>query len=92
VIGNRPSGITPADHSLVQAGLDATRAIGRRPALATASTDANIPISLGIPAIALGAGGRAGETHRVSEWYENTDGPVGIFRALLVLAAAAGIQ
>ena len=91
VVGDRPSGMTPADHPLVQASLDATRAIGRRPALATASTDANIPISLGIPAIALGAGGRAGETHSLTEWYENNDGPLGIFRALLVLAAAAGI-
>lgn len=92
LIGDRPFGVTAADHPLVQAGLDATRAIGRRPALATASTDANIPISLGIPAIALGAGGRAGETHSTTEWFENADGPAGIFRALLVLAAAAGIQ
>ncbi|MSR07135.1 MAG: M20/M25/M40 family metallo-hydrolase [Gemmatimonadetes bacterium] len=92
VIGDRPSGVTPADHPLVQAGLDATRAVGRRPALATASTDANIPISLGIPAIALGAGGKAGDTHSATEWFENADGPAGIFRALLVLAAAAGLN
>ena len=91
VIGDRPAGVTPANHPLVQAGLDATRAVGKRLALATASTDANIPISLGIPAIALGAGGRAGETHSATEWFENTDGPAGIFRALLVLAAASGL-
>ncbi len=92
VIGERPCGVTPAGHTLVRAALDATRAVGRRPVLATASTDANIPIALGIPAVALGAGGRAGETHREAEWFENTDGPLGIFRALLVLAAASGLR
>ena len=91
VIGDRPSGSTPAGHPLVQAGLEATRAIGRQPALATASTDANLPIALGIPAIALGAGGKSGEPHRTTEWFENVDGSLGIFRALLVLAAAAGL-
>ncbi|MBI4501469.1 MAG: M20/M25/M40 family metallo-hydrolase [Gemmatimonadetes bacterium] len=90
VIGDRPSGGTPADHPLVIAGIEATRAIGRQPGLATASTDANIPISLGIPAIALGAGGKAGEPHRTTEWFENADGALGLYRALLVLAAAAG--
>jgi acetylornithine deacetylase/succinyl-diaminopimelate desuccinylase-like protein len=92
VIGDRPSGRTPEADPLVVAGMEATRAIGREPALSTASTDANIPISLGIPAIALGAGGKAGEPHRTTEWFENTDGPAGLFRALLVLTAAAGLQ
>ena len=89
VIGDRPSGRTSPDHPLVVAALEATRAIGREPGLATASTDANIPISLGIPAVALGAGGKAGEPHRTTEWFENADGPLGLFRALLVLASAA---
>jgi acetylornithine deacetylase/succinyl-diaminopimelate desuccinylase-like protein len=92
LLGDRPSGVTPADHELVRAALAATRAIGRRPVLATASTDANIPIALGIPAIALGGGGRAGEPHRLTEWYENTDGPLGIYRVLLILAAVAGLR
>jgi acetylornithine deacetylase/succinyl-diaminopimelate desuccinylase-like protein len=60
VISDRPPGTTPEADPLVQAALEATRAVGREPELAAASTDANIPISLGIPAIALGAGGRAG--------------------------------
>jgi acetylornithine deacetylase/succinyl-diaminopimelate desuccinylase-like protein len=92
LIGDRPSGRTGHDAPLVLAGIEATRAIGREPALATASTDANIPISMGIPAIALGAGGKAGEPHRTTEWFENADGPLGLFRALLVLGAAAGVE
>jgi acetylornithine deacetylase/succinyl-diaminopimelate desuccinylase-like protein len=92
LIGDRPSGKTAQDEPLVQAGIEATRAIGREPALATASTDANIPISMGIPAIAMGAGGKAGEPHRTTEWFENAEGSLGLFRALLVLGAAAGME
>jgi acetylornithine deacetylase/succinyl-diaminopimelate desuccinylase-like protein len=57
-IGARPCGETPADHALVQAAIEATRLVGRQPDLALASTDANVAISHGIPAIAIGAGGR----------------------------------
>jgi hypothetical protein len=63
--------------------------VGRDPELATASTDANVPISLGIPAIAIGAGGRGGDVHTASEWFDNVDGPRGVARALTILAAAA---
>ena len=59
---------------LVGAAIEATRLIGRDPELATASTDANVPISLGIPAIAIGAGGRGGDAHTAAEWFENTAG------------------
>ncbi|HEV7990496.1 MAG TPA: M20/M25/M40 family metallo-hydrolase [Gemmatimonadaceae bacterium] len=88
-IGDRPCGEMPATHPLVTAAADATRAIGRSPELATASTDANVPISLGIPAIAIGAGGRGGGVHTAGEWYDNTDGTLGVARALTVVVAAA---
>jgi len=91
-LGRRPSGLTPRAHPLVQAALEANRALGLAHELAASSTDANLPMSLGIPAIALGAGGNAGDTHRTSEWYENTQGPLGIVRALLVTAAVAGVS
>lgn len=91
-LGRRPSGLTPRAHPLVQAALEANRALGLAHELAASSTDANLPMSLGIPAIALGAGGSAGDTHRTSEWYENTQGPLGIVRALLVTAAVAGVN
>jgi tripeptide aminopeptidase len=89
-IGERPAGLTPRTHPLVQAAVAATRAVGQEHHLACASTDANIPISLGVPAVALGAGGRAGDAHLPSEWYENEKGALGIVRALLVTAAMAG--
>jgi tripeptide aminopeptidase len=92
VIGDRPPGATPESDPLVSAAVLATRAVGGDPELAVASTDANVPIALGIPGIALGAGGQAGDTHLPTEWYDNTGGPEGLLRALLVLAAAAGLR
>jgi acetylornithine deacetylase/succinyl-diaminopimelate desuccinylase-like protein len=88
-VGDRPSGLTPRSHPLVQAAVAATRAVGHDHQLACASTDANVPISLGVPAVALGAGGRSGDAHLPTEWYENDKGALGIVRALLVTAAMA---
>ena len=89
VIGDRPSGELASDHPLVVSALEATQLIDREPELAAASTDANVPIALGVPAIAIGAGGRGGDAHTPGEWYDNTDGPLGIARALTILATAA---
>jgi acetylornithine deacetylase/succinyl-diaminopimelate desuccinylase-like protein len=91
-VGDRPCGVLPRSHPLVQAAVAANRALGRRADLTCASTDANVPIALGVPAIALGAGGRAGDAHLPTEWYDNTDGPLGLVRALLVATAAAGVE
>ncbi|MGE5802382.1 MAG: M20/M25/M40 family metallo-hydrolase [Gemmatimonadota bacterium] len=88
-VGDRPSGLTPRSHPLVQTAVAATRAVGHEHQLACASTDANVPISLGVPAVALGAGGRSGDAHLPTEWYENDKGALGIVRALLVTAAMA---
>jgi tripeptide aminopeptidase len=87
-LGSRPSGVTPESHPLVQAALAATRALGGDPALAAASTDANVPMAHGVPAIALGAGGRGGDAHLLSEWYENVAAPDGVVRAMLVALAS----
>jgi acetylornithine deacetylase/succinyl-diaminopimelate desuccinylase-like protein len=92
LLGDRPSGVTPRAHPLVQAAIAATRALGRDAELASASTDANVPIALGIPAIALGAGGKAGDAHLATEWFENVEGALGIVRALLVTAAMAEVR
>ena len=91
LVGDRRCGITPRTHPLVQAAIAANRALGRDAELASASTDANAPIALGIPAIALGAGGKAGDAHLTTEWYENVEGALGIVRALLVTAAMAEV-
>ena len=91
LIGDRPCGELSAEHALVATARAATHAIGRVPELVAASTDANVPISLGIPAIAIGGGGRGGGVHTPGEWYDNTDGALGIARALTILVAAAGL-
>jgi acetylornithine deacetylase/succinyl-diaminopimelate desuccinylase-like protein len=89
VIGDRPSGELSADHPLVVSAIEATQLIDREPELAAASTDANVPIAMGIPAIAIGAGGRGGDAHTPGVWYDNVDGPLGIARAMTILATAA---
>lgn len=89
-IGERPAGALSASHALVRAAEEATRAFGEEPEQAVSSTDANVPLALGIPAIAIGAGGLSGDTHTESEWFEDTDGAAGALRLLDVLAAAAG--
>ena len=86
-IGRRPAGITPPDTQLVRAAVAATRTVAGSAELAASSTDANLPMSLGIPAITLGAGGEAGEAHTPREWYRNDKGPEGVLRALLTLLA-----
>ncbi len=88
-IGDRPGGETDADHPLVQAARAITQLSGGEPELAIASTDANVPIGLGIPAIAIGAGGQGGDAHSANEWFENVDGTRGVARALAIVLAAA---
>ena len=58
--------------------------------LERSSTNSNIPIALGIPAITLGRGGVGGSGHAPGEWWINEDGHLAIQRALLVLVAEAG--
>src|SRR6185312_10696142 len=88
-IGARPCGETPAEHALVRSAIEATRLVGRDPDLALASTDANVPIAAGIPAIAIGAGGRGGDAHTHAEWFDNLHGTTGVARALTILMAVA---
>ncbi len=89
VMGDRPSGETSVNSHLVRVARAATRAIGSAPELVASSTDANIPIALGIPAITIGAGGESGGTHTLEEWYSNVGGAEGIERALLIVVGTA---
>ncbi len=84
-LGRRPSGATDPGTPLVKAAAEATRALGVDPQLTSSSTDANVPMALGIPAITLGAGGSGGGFHTPEEWYRNENGPEGILRAILTL-------
>jgi acetylornithine deacetylase/succinyl-diaminopimelate desuccinylase-like protein len=85
VIGERPTGETPSDSPLVELAFEATSMLGFEPRLDQSSTDANLPISLGIPAITLGAGGTSGYSHTLDEWYDPRDRDKGLKRALLVV-------
>jgi acetylornithine deacetylase/succinyl-diaminopimelate desuccinylase-like protein len=87
-LGRRPAGSTSERHPLVQAAISATTALGERPELGISSTDANLPMSMGVPAITLGVGGEAGQAHTTGEWYRNTRGPDGLLRALLAILLA----
>lgn len=92
LIGERPTGETPSDSPLVELALEATRIIGVEPRLDQSSTDSNLPISLGIPAITLGAGGTSGCSHTLDEWYDPRDRDKGLRRGLLVVLGMAGIK
>lgn len=92
LIGERPSGETPADADLVSLAWEATEALGAKPRFDQSSTDSNLPISLGIPAITLGAGGTSGNSHTLEEWYDPRDRDAGLKRALLVILGMVGLR
>ena len=91
-VGNRPSGETPVNAPLVQAAIDCSRILGIEPRLDCSSTDSNIPISMGIPAITIGAGGMSNNCHTLGEWYEPTGRELGLKRLLLLTVTLAGLM
>jgi tripeptide aminopeptidase len=92
VIGIRPAGRLANDSPLLAALESADRYLGNRSRLESSSTDANLPLSLGIPAIAIGAGGQGGGSHSLDEWYDPAGRELGLKRALLTTLAIAGVQ
>jgi acetylornithine deacetylase/succinyl-diaminopimelate desuccinylase-like protein len=68
LIGERPCGATALDAPIVQAAAAAVRAFDGTPSFPFSSTDANIPMSLGIPAVTIGRGGPGGRQHSPDEW------------------------
>ncbi len=91
VLGVRPAGELPADSPLLAAVQDADRFLGHRSRLDQSSTDANVPLSMGIHAIAIGAGGSGGGAHSLNEWYEPTGRELGLKRLLLTTVAVADL-
>ena len=85
LIGERPTGETPPGSPLVELAMEATKLLGVEPRLDQSSTDSNLPISLGIPAITLGAGGTSGSSHSLDEWYDPRGRDLGLKRGLLVI-------
>lgn len=92
LVGDRPSGETDANTPFVQRAIAVTRSLGVEPELDRSSTDSNIPIARGVPAVTIGRGGAEGETHSPGEWWINRNGTRGIHRALLLLLAEAGMS
>ena len=89
LVGNRPAGQTKSDVPIVQAAVSVTRALGFTVSLDEGSTDANYPMSLGIPAITIDGGGRGTDAHALSESFDSTDSWKGTQRALLIAIALA---
>src|SRR5436309_16099467 len=92
LIGESPSVKTPGESELVEAALAIARRLGLEPELDIGSTDANIPMSLGVPAIAIGAGGASGEVHTPREWFDPTHRELGLQRLLALIAVLAGMD
>ncbi len=89
-IGDRPSGELPLDTPLVQRAIVVTKLFGHEPSLTRGSTNSNIPIAMGIPAVTIGRGGEGGGAHSLNEWWLNKNGAEAIKLALLLTVAEAG--
>jgi acetylornithine deacetylase/succinyl-diaminopimelate desuccinylase-like protein len=88
-LGSRPGGKLPDHSPLLHAVQTVDSYLNIRSRVDCASTDANVPLSLGLPAISLGAGGQGGGAHTQQEWYQPDSREVGLRRILLTLAALA---
>ncbi|HET9401087.1 MAG TPA: hypothetical protein VFO34_09055, partial [Candidatus Acidoferrales bacterium] len=91
-LGVRPGGELAPNSPLLVAVQEADKYLGNRSNIERSSTDANIPLSLGIPAISLGGGGRAGGAHTLGEWYDPSGREMGLQRLLLTTLAIAGVE
>lgn len=90
-IGARPSGKLADDSLLLETIRDVDNLLRNRSRLERSSTDANFPLSLGIPAVSLGGGGVGGGAHTLSEWYDPTGRALGLKRLYLTTLALAGM-
>jgi acetylornithine deacetylase/succinyl-diaminopimelate desuccinylase-like protein len=88
-IGDRPAGALPENSPLLENLRAVDRHLGIRTEPRTASTDANIPLALGVPALSMGAGGEGGGIHTRAEWYDARGRELGLRRILLLLLACA---
>ena len=94
LIGDRPAGIVAMDSPIVQATQRAVSTITRGPRVtfAGSSTDSNMAMSLGIPAVTIGGGGEGGNWHSRNEWYKPVDAWFGPQNALLTVLTLAGLD
>jgi tripeptide aminopeptidase len=91
VIGNRPAGELPAGARILQVVRAVDAQLANAAQVQRASTDANIPLSLGREAIAIGGGGSGGGAHTLQEWFDSSGRELGLKRILLTMLALAGV-
>ncbi|WP_303984996.1 M20/M25/M40 family metallo-hydrolase [Niallia circulans] len=92
-VGDRPAGSQDKNSVIVQAARCATAALGFEPILDQASsTDSNVPIHLGIPALTLGGGGEGGGFHTLQEYYNPSDAHIGAQKILLTILGLVGLE
>jgi acetylornithine deacetylase/succinyl-diaminopimelate desuccinylase-like protein len=94
LIGDRPAGSTPAAADIVRIATSVIKANGMTPAASHSSTDSNLPMSMGIPAITIGSGGKGGRAHSLDEWIDVEKGASvqGMSVGLGILLGAAGAR
>jgi tripeptide aminopeptidase len=94
LIGDRPAGMVALDAPIVQATQRAVAAIARGPRVtfAGSSTDSNLAMSLGIPAVTIGGGGEGGNWHSRNEWYKPVEAYLGPQSALLTILVLTGLD
>jgi tripeptide aminopeptidase len=91
-IGDRPAAELPANARILQIVRAADKHLRIESFPRLASTDANIPLSLGVEATTIGAGGDGGGAHTLREWFDCSNRDLGLKRILLVLLALTGVQ
>ena len=91
MVGNRPSADLPVNAPLMQTLRAVDAHLGIRAKVNRASTDANIPLSLGIEALAIGGGGSGGGAHTMHEWFEAAGRDLALKRILLTTLALTGV-
>jgi tripeptide aminopeptidase len=89
-VGDRPAARGDLSAALPQRALATLRSLGLEPQPALSSTDANLPISLGIPAISMSRGGISGDAHAPGEWWQAEAAHIGVQAGFLTLLAEAG--
>jgi acetylornithine deacetylase/succinyl-diaminopimelate desuccinylase-like protein len=89
LVGLRPAGNTPVNSPIVQTSLAAARALGVEDTLREGSTDSNVPMNLGIPAVTINGGGKGTGAHSLAEAFDTTDSWLGTQRALLLTISLA---
>ena len=91
LLGSRPGGELSPESALLAALRAADEFVGNQSRIERSSTDANIPLSLGIEAISIGAGGNGGGAHSLQEWYDSAGREMGLKRALLTILGISGV-